>query len=108
MHTGKRSIPCTKPWEILPWDSEEAHQSSSYYNVKPDYGFRDLNVKYSGSGKRSNYYLSLYGGKDHFSYSFKEEITKQDSLTLISASITRRPGGRHSMDSTGKKKIPAI
>ena len=57
------------------------NQSSSYYNVEPDYGFRDLNLKYSGSGRRSNYYVSLYGGKDHFSYSFEEET--QNRITEL-------------------------
>jgi len=38
------------------------------YNISPDYLFRDTNLKFSGSGEKSNYYLSLYGGKDNFSY----------------------------------------
>jgi len=43
------------------------------YYIYPDYLFRDANVKYSGSGKRSTYYVSLYGGKDNFSYAFDKE-----------------------------------
>jgi hypothetical protein len=43
------------------------------YYTTPDYGFRDANLKYSGSGNRSNYYISLYGGKDNFSYVFDQE-----------------------------------
>lgn len=54
--------------------------AADYYLV-PDYAFRDLNLKYSGSGVKSNYYISLYGGKDHFNYSFDEE-TMQKSISL--------------------------
>ncbi len=43
------------------------------YYVSPEYQFRDINLKYSGSGKKSNYYISLYGGKDKFLYSLNEE-----------------------------------
>jgi hypothetical protein len=43
------------------------------YYLTPDYSFRDINLKYSGSGKKSNYYVSLYGGKDNFTYSFDQE-----------------------------------
>ncbi len=53
---------------------------ADYYLV-PDYAFRDLNLKYSGSGTKSNYYVSLYGGKDRFDYSFDEE-TMQKSISL--------------------------
>ncbi len=45
---------------------------SDYY-IEPYYLFRDANLKFSGSGKKSNYYLSLYGGKDNFSYIFNEQ-----------------------------------
>ncbi len=47
--------------------------SGADYSVIPDYGFRDLNLKYSGSGRKSNYFISLYGGADHFSYTFDYE-----------------------------------
>ena len=51
------------------------------YYVTPEYVFRDANLKYSGSRKKSNYYLSLYGGNDNFSYSFNEERL-QKNITL--------------------------
>jgi len=51
------------------------------YYIIPDYIFRDMNLKYSGSGVKSNYYLSLYGGTDNFNYSFNEG-TMQKSITL--------------------------
>jgi len=47
--------------------------SGADYSIIPDYGFRDLNLKYSGSGRKSNYFISLYGGMDHFSYTFDYE-----------------------------------
>jgi outer membrane receptor protein involved in Fe transport len=43
------------------------------FYLTPDYLFRDINLKYSGSSNHSNYYLSLYGGRDNFSYSFEDE-----------------------------------
>jgi len=51
------------------------------YFLKPDYNFRDLNLKYSGSGSKSNFYISLYGGKDNFAYDFNQE-SMQKSITL--------------------------
>ena len=47
--------------------------SAADYYVTPEYQFRDINLKYSGSGKKGNYYVSLYGGNDNFSYAFNEE-----------------------------------
>jgi outer membrane receptor protein involved in Fe transport len=55
--------------------------SSADYYVIPEYQFRDINLKYSGSGKKSNYHLSLYGGKDNFSYAFENE-TPQKHIIL--------------------------
>jgi hypothetical protein len=43
------------------------------YYAYPHYIFRDMNIKYSGSGKNSNYFISLYGGLDDFSYSMSQE-----------------------------------
>lgn len=43
------------------------------FYLTPDYLFRDINLKYSGSNTHSNYYLSLYGGRDNFSYAFNDE-----------------------------------
>jgi hypothetical protein len=52
------------------------------YNIDPDYLFRDLNLKFSGSGKNSNYYLSLYGGKDNFSYIFDPESQRNNNISI--------------------------
>ncbi|MBN2611262.1 MAG: TonB-dependent receptor [Bacteroidales bacterium] len=51
------------------------------YYITPDYGFRDLNLKYSGAGDRSNYFFSLYGGLDKFSMDFNQENI-QRTITL--------------------------
>jgi len=56
---------------------QQGDAGADYY-VIPDYLFRDANLKFSGSGKISNYYLSLYGGNDNFSYSFNEENQQRD------------------------------
>lgn len=38
-------------------------------HIYPDYGFRDLNVKYSGETSRSDrFYISLYGADDRFDF----------------------------------------
>ena len=43
-------------------------------NVYPDYVFRDVNLKYAGSSKSGdNYFISLYGGRDKFSYAIDQE-----------------------------------
>lgn len=47
-------------------------------NVYPDYLFRDLNFKVSGTGDNGdNYFLSLYTGADNFSYSVEEDQLNQ-------------------------------
>ncbi|MBN1416156.1 MAG: TonB-dependent receptor [Bacteroidales bacterium] len=62
------------------------------YYLDPDYGFRDMNVKYSGSGKKSNYYISLYGGMDHFSYEFEQESLHRSTLLDYSEHNTQIGG----------------
>jgi CarboxypepD_reg-like domain/TonB dependent receptor-like, beta-barrel/TonB-dependent Receptor Plug Domain len=43
-------------------------------NVYPDYIFRDFNLKYAGSTSGGdNYFISLYQGKDQFSYEVNNE-----------------------------------
>ena len=73
------------------------------YNVYPDYRFRDLNVKYSGSGKKSNYYVSLYGGKDHFSYSF-EGTAGRRTTNLDYSEYNTQAGGAAFYGFTWKEK----
>ena len=44
--------------------------------IYPDYLFRDLNIKYAGNTTSGDsYYLSLYDGKDQFSYKIDQERT---------------------------------
>ncbi len=43
------------------------------YYAYPHYSFRDMNIKYSGGGTKSNYFVSIYGGMDDFSYSLNHE-----------------------------------
>jgi len=43
-------------------------------SVYPDYVFRDFNLKYGGSTRSGDsYYISIYEGKDDFSYSIDQE-----------------------------------
>ncbi|HDZ40268.1 MAG TPA: TonB-dependent receptor [Bacteroidetes bacterium] len=47
-------------------------------NVYPDYVFRDMNLKVSGTNDNGdNYYLSLFAGADNFSYSVEEDQLNQ-------------------------------
>jgi len=44
-------------------------------NVKPNYTFRDINIKYSGiAGKNDHYFISLYASNDIFKYSIDEPL----------------------------------
>ena len=44
-------------------------------NVYPDYVFRDFNIKYAGSTRSGDaFHLSLYQGKDNFSYEIDQEV----------------------------------
>ncbi len=48
-------------------------------NVYPDYLFRDFNLKYAGStAGDDNYFISLYEGRDQFSYSVEQEKAMAD------------------------------
>jgi hypothetical protein len=62
------------------------------YYILPDYVFRDMNLKYSGGGAKSNFYISLYGGNDNFNYSFNEE-TMQKSIALNYSEQNKQLGG---------------
>jgi len=66
--------------------------SQADFYLTPDYKFRDLNVKYSGNGERSNFFISLYGGADNFSYAFDQE-TLQKKVTLDHTEKNYQIGG---------------
>ncbi len=52
------------------------NSSQADISVYPDYLFRDLNIKYAGfTTSGDSYYLSLYDGKDQFSYNIDQERT---------------------------------
>ena len=44
-------------------------------NVKPNYTFRDINIKYSGiAGRNDHYFVSLYASNDLFKYNIDEPL----------------------------------
>jgi hypothetical protein len=51
-------------------------------NIKPDYKFRDMNIKFSTRlGKNDDlFYVSFYGGLDKFSYNIDETLIKYQLL----------------------------
>ena len=60
-------------------------------NVYPDYLFRDLNFKVSGTGDNGdNYFLSLYTGADNFSYSVEEDQMNQYLLNEVNEKNLQR------------------
>ncbi|MBN1182192.1 MAG: TonB-dependent receptor [Bacteroidales bacterium] len=62
------------------------------YYITPDYIFRDINIKYSGNSKKSNYYVSLYGGQDNYNYSFAQE-GQFNSITMDYLEKNNQLGG---------------
>jgi outer membrane receptor protein involved in Fe transport len=77
--------------------------SGADYYVSPEYVFRDINLKFSGSGKKSHYYLSLYGGKDNFYYAFDQE-TQQRTVELDYSEDNHQLGGAAYYGFTWKEK----
>ena len=54
--------------------SSRPNGSQADVNVYPDYIFRDFNLKYAGSTSGGDsYFVSLYQGKDQFSYAVAQE-----------------------------------
>jgi len=54
--------------------SGRRHPSQADISIYPDYVFRDFNLKYAGSTSGGDpYYVSLYEGKDKFSYQIDQE-----------------------------------
>ena len=71
-------------------------------NIFPDYVFRDVNLKYAGTfGSGDNYYLSLYEGRDKFSYSFDQERNNAQILQE-SDEANRQLGGTAFLGKTWK------
>ena len=59
---------------IITRNSGRWNSGQTDVNVYPDYMFRDMNLKYAGSLKSGdNYFISLYGGRDKFSFDFDQE-----------------------------------
>jgi hypothetical protein len=66
--------------------------SQADYYLTPDYSFRDFNMKYSANTTKGNYYISLYGGRDNFSYTFNQENI-QKTITLDHSEQNLQLGG---------------
>jgi len=62
-------------------------------NIYPDYNFGDFNIKYAGSSKGGdNYFISLYNGKDEFSYDIEQERNNVN-ISLDVQEENRQRGG---------------
>ncbi len=87
---------------IVSRSSGRGRSSQVDVNVFPDYVFRDVNLKYAGTFRSGdNYYLSLYEGRDKFSYSFDQERNNAQILQE-SDEANRQLGGTAFLGKTWK------
>jgi len=70
------------------------HNPGKYdISVYPDYMFRDMNLKYAGSGAGgANYFISLYNGKDQFAYNVEQERNNADISQEVEEENQQRGG----------------
>jgi len=71
------------------------HKGGGKYdiNVYPDYLFRDFNLKYAGSTLAgANYFISLYDGKDQFSYDVEQESNNNEIYQEVKEENRQRGG----------------
>lgn len=62
-------------------------------NIYPDYQFRDFNLKYAGSTTGGdNYFISLYEGKDQFSYDVEQERNRVEISQEVDEENRQRGG----------------
>jgi len=82
-------------------------QNSGKYdiNIFPDYNFGDFNVKFGGSTSGGdNYFISLYNGKDEFSYDIEQEKNNLN-VSLDVEEENRQRGGSAFYGKTWKNGI---
>jgi len=59
---------------IVSRNPRRGNSAQADVSIYPDYVFRDVNLKYAGTFKSGDsYFLSLYEGRDMFSYDFDQE-----------------------------------
>jgi len=74
-------------------------------NVFPDYNFGDFNVKFGGSTSGGdNYFISLYNGKDEFSYDIEQERNNVN-VSLDVEEENRQRGGSAFYGKTWKNGV---
>ncbi len=74
-------------------------------NIYPDYNFGDLNIKYAGSTSGGdNYFISLYNGKDEFSYDIEQERNNVN-VSLDVEEENRQRGGSAFYGKTWKNGV---
>ncbi len=74
-------------------------------NIYPDYNFGDFNIKYAGSTSGGdNYFISLYNGKDEFSYDIEQEKNNVN-ISLDVKEENRQRGGSAFYGKTWKNGI---
>lgn len=74
-------------------------------NIYPDYNFGDFNIKYAGSTSGGdNYFISLYNGKDEFSYDIEQERNNVN-ISLDVEEENRQLGGAAFYGKTWKNGI---
>ncbi len=74
-------------------------------NIYPDYNFGDFNIKYAGSTSGGdNYFISLYNGKDEFSYDIEQEKNNVN-ISLDVEEENRQRGGSAFYGKTWKNGV---
>ncbi|RLD66219.1 MAG: TonB-dependent receptor, partial [Bacteroidetes bacterium] len=74
-------------------------------NIYPDYNFGDFNIKYAGSTSRGdNFFISLYNGKDEFSYDIEQERNNVN-VSLDVEEENRQRGGSAFYGKTWKNGV---
>lgn len=69
------------------------HPTQADINIYPDYVFRDFNLKYAGFTSGGDpYYISLYEGKDKFSYQIDQERINADISREVDEGNLQRGG----------------
>jgi len=75
------------------------------FNVYPDYNFGDFNIKFGGStAGGDNYFISLYNGKDEFSYDIEQEKNNVN-VSLDVEEENRQRGGSAFYGKTWKNGV---
>ncbi len=77
--------------DINSGNESNSHMSGNNVLVRPDYVFRDGNLKFSGQNKGGDSYsISSLFGQDHFSYRIEEEVSESVNNIIFSQELIEK------------------